>query len=106
MDDQPTISTHVLDTQHGTPAAGIEVALFRLTADGDEEVGRSTTDGDGRIKRLLIGELQPGEYVIEFAVRGEFFGTVALTFRVEDTSRSYHVPLLMAPYSVASYRGS
>ena len=106
MDDQPTISTHVLDTQHGTPAAGIEVALFRLTADGDDEVGRSTTDADGRIKRLLIGELHAGEYVIEFAVNGEFFGTVALTFRIDDTSRSYHVPLLMAPYSVSSYRGS
>ena len=106
MDDQPPISTHVLDTQHGTPAAGIEVALFKLTADGDQEVGRSTTDADGRIKRLLTGELQTGEYVIEFAMNGEFFGTVALTFHVDDPSRSYHVPLLMAPYSVASYRGS
>lgn len=106
MDDQPTISTHVLDTQHGTPAAGIEVALFRLTADGEEEVGRSTTDADGRIRRLLIGELHAGEYVIEFDVHGAFFGTVALTFRVDDTSRSYHVPLLIAPYSVVTYRGS
>jgi 5-hydroxyisourate hydrolase len=106
MDDQPTISTHVLDTESGAPARGVEVALFRLTADGEEEVGRSTTDTDGRIRRLLTSELTAGEYVIEFAVGGKFFGTVALTFRVEDTSRSYHVPLLMAPYSVASYRGS
>jgi len=106
MDDQATISTHVLDTENGAPASGIEVALFRLTADGESEVGRETTDDDGRIRRLLSGALESGEYVIEFRLDGPFFGTVALTFRVEDASRSYHVPLLMAPYSIASYRGS
>jgi len=106
MDDQPTISTHVLDTQTGTPASGIEVVLYRLTADGEVELGRATTDADGRIQRLLPSELRAGEYVIEFALGGTFFGTVALTFRVDDANRSYHVPLLMAPYSVASYRGS
>src|SRR3954449_3007968 len=106
MDDQPTISTHVLDTEHGTPAAGIDVALFRLSETGEHEIGFGTTDDDGRIKRLTHDLLLPGEYVIEFRVSGPFFGTVALTFRVDDTSRSYHVPLLMAPYSIASYRGS
>jgi len=106
MDDQPTISTHVLDTESGTPAAGVEVALFRQTADTEIEVGRATTDADGRVRRLLVVELEVGEYAIEFAVNGRFFGTVALTFRVDDASRSYHVPLLVAPYSISSYRGS
>src|SRR3954452_3109149 len=84
MDDQATISTHVLDTENGAPASGIEVALFRLNADGESEVGRETTDDDGRIRRLLSGALESGEYVIEFRLDGPFFGTVALTFRVED----------------------
>jgi 5-hydroxyisourate hydrolase len=106
MDDQPTISTHVLDTQSGQPARGVEVALYRLTADGEREVGSGTTDDDGRIRRLLTTALEVGEYMVRFTVAGAFFQTVALTFRVDDTSRSYHVPLLMAPYSVASYRGS
>ena len=106
MDDQPTISTHVLDTEQGAPASGIEVALYRLTADTELEVGVGETDDDGRIRRLLQTELVEGDYVIEFKLHGPFFGIVALTFRVDDTERSYHVPLLMAPYSVASYRGS
>jgi 5-hydroxyisourate hydrolase len=106
MDDPATISTHVLDVEHGTPATGIDVALFRLSDSGETEVGFGTTDDDGRISRLTRELLLPGEYVIEFRVSGPFFGTVALTFRVDDTSRSYHVPLLMAPYSIASYRGS
>src|SRR3954451_17368424 len=106
MDDQPTISTHVLDTQNGAPASGVEVVLFRSTTDGEREVGSGTTDSDGRIRRLLQTELEPGEYVIEFQLDGVFFGTVALSFRVDDASRSYHVPLLTAPYSIASYRGS
>jgi 5-hydroxyisourate hydrolase len=106
MDEQPTISTHVLDTQNGTPASGVGVTLYRRTAEGKREVGSGTTDKDGRIRRLLPTELDPGDYAIEFAVRGPFFSRVVLEFRVDDVTRGYHVPLLMAPYSVASYRGS
>jgi 5-hydroxyisourate hydrolase len=106
LDDQPTISTHVLDVENGTPASGISVALYRLTADGEREVGAGTTDDDGRIRRLLSTDLQAGDYAIEFNLGGAFFEAVRFAFRVDDTSRSCHVPLLMAPYSVASYRGS
>ena len=106
MDDQPTISTHVLDTEKGAPASGVEVVLFRSTGDGEREVGSGTTDSDGRIRRLLHEQLEPGEYVSEFQLAGVFFGTVALSFLVDDPTRSYHVPLLTAPYSIASYRGS
>jgi 5-hydroxyisourate hydrolase len=104
--DQPTISTHVLDTQAGAPAPGVKVTLYRLTADGEVEVGSGVTDDDGRIPRLLASELEAGEYAIEFDLGGVFFSTVVLEFRVDDVTRSYHVPLLMAAYSVASYRGS
>jgi 5-hydroxyisourate hydrolase len=103
MESQPTISTHVLDTEHGRPAAGIAVRLFG--PDG-ELVGEATTDEDGRIRRLLQGALNTGDYRIQFDLDAAFFQRAVLTFRVDDTSRSYHVPLLLAPYSIASYRGS
>lgn len=103
MDDQPTISTHVLDTAHGRPAADVGVLLYG--PDGSL-VGQATTDSDGRIRRLLDGPLQAGDYRIEFELDTAFFRRAVLIFRVADTSRSYHVPLLVAPYSLASYRGS
>lgn len=103
MDDQPTISTHVLDTEHGRPATGISVRLY---GPDSQLAGEGTTDSDGRISSLLAGALQPGEYRIEFTLDAAFFRRAALTFRVDDVARSYHVPLLVAPYSIASYRGS
>jgi 5-hydroxyisourate hydrolase len=106
LDDQPTISTHILDTERGIPAQGVEVVLFHVTPGGDREVGRDRTDKDGRIKRLLDTTLERGSYRIEFRADGSFFVSVTMVFRVTDPSRSYHVPLLMAPYSIASYRGS
>jgi 5-hydroxyisourate hydrolase len=106
MDDQPTISTHVLDTQHGEPASGVDVALYRMDTTAESRVGAGFTDGDGRIRRLLEGELVAGTYRIDFHVDRRFFLDVSLTFVVDDPTRSYHVPLLLAPYSIASYRGS
>jgi 5-hydroxyisourate hydrolase len=107
--DRPlTISTHVLDTAAGTPASGIRVTLYRGDGDEEEVVGRGTTDGDGRIARLLDGELVAGDYRIEFDVsgRGELFTSAEFRFRVTDTSRHLHIPLLLAPYSMTTYRGS
>ncbi len=106
MDDQPTISTHILDTERGAPAQGVEVVLYRIAPGGDREVGRAVTDDDGRVRRLLDDELRDGHYRIEFRLDGVFYGTVTLAFRVTDAGRSYHVPLLISPYSVSSYRGS
>jgi 5-hydroxyisourate hydrolase len=106
MDDQPTISTHVLDTERGQPASGVDVALYRMETTSEGRVGAGVTDADGRIKRLLDGELVAGTYRIDFHVDGRFFLDVSITFVVDDASRSYHVPLLLAPYSIASYRGS
>lgn len=106
MSEAPTISTHVLDTQLGEPARGVVVDLYRRLGEVEERVGGGTTDDDGRIARLLDGELQPGTYQISFGLDGPFFRRASLTFVVSDVSRSYHMPMLIAPYSLASYRGS
>jgi 5-hydroxyisourate hydrolase len=108
---QPTISTHVLDTGSGRPAAGVVVTLYRTDTE-DGKPGRMTqtmTDGDGRVGDLLGRPLQPGDYRLEFTIdreRWTFFSRVTVDFRVEDTSRSYHVPLLLAPFGATTYRGS
>lgn len=106
MGEAPTISTHVLDTQRGQPAAGVGVTLYRVDGEASRRVGSGTTDDDGRIRQLLEGPLEAGEYRIEFTIEGPFFRHAALTFRVTDAARSHHVPLLLAPYSLATYRGS
>jgi 5-hydroxyisourate hydrolase len=105
-DDGPTISTHVLDVERGLPAAGVSVALYAVEAGGERLIGGGTTDADGRIRRLLDGALVAGDYRLEFAVDGPFFQQLSVRFHVADTARSYHVPLIMAPFSLATYRGS
>ena|SRR5215211_95939 len=105
MTDGPTISTHVLDVELGRPAAGINVYLYRV--DGAErQVGAGTTDDDGRVRRLIDDDLEAGDYELRFDIGGAFFLGFACAFRVTDTSRSYHVPLLLGPYSLTTYRGS
>ncbi len=106
-----TISTHVLDTETGQPAQGVPVRLARVLADGALiPAGSGRTDDDGRIRALLDGDLTTGIYRLTFEVHeyrpGCFFREVTLEFSVDDVSRSYHVPLLAAPYGVSSYRGS
>jgi 5-hydroxyisourate hydrolase len=111
--DIPTISTHFLDLGTGEPASGVPVALFRLEPDGRPELlTEMETDDDGRIRSLLSGELEAGSYQLVFDVAeylqedAEFFENVAIGFRVDDVERSYHVPLLLSPFSLSTYRGS
>lgn len=106
MAERPTISTHVLDTEHGRPAAGVRVELYRIDGNLETLVGGGTTDDDGRIRSLLYESLDAATYRLVFEVDGPFFRQATVSFVVEDASRSYHVPLLMAPYSLATYRGS
>ncbi len=106
--NRPTISTHVLDTARGEPAAGVSVTLSRV--DGGQAVTQQT-DADGRIASL--GELSPGGYRLSFDVGGyykkkaltPFLDRVTVDFTVE-ADRRYHIPLLMSPFSCSSYRGS
>jgi 5-hydroxyisourate hydrolase len=96
-----TLSTHILDTEVGEPAAGVKVGLYR----GKELISLQETDEDGRIANLFEGPFEPGEYRLVFYVDGGFFERVELVLAlVED--RHYHVPLLVSPYQCTTYRGS
>jgi len=97
-----TLSTHVLDTATGTPAAGIAV---RLESRSGEPLDSGVTDTDGRIGSLG-GDLPLGEYVLRFDTRGSgFFPEVVIVFTVAD-DRHHHVPLLLSPFGYSTYRGS
>jgi 5-hydroxyisourate hydrolase len=98
----PTISTHVLDTARGEPARGVAVELYR---DGDL-LSAQETDRDGRIADLAGRPLEAGRYRLVFHPPSAFFARVELEVVVDDAERHYHVPLLVSPYSCASYRGS
>ena len=107
-----TISTHVLDTSLGRPAAGISVALERDGA----VIGEARTDEDGRVKDLLEeGEqLESGTHDLVFAVGNYFRGTgqdafydrIVISFLVGPEPGHYHVPLLLSPFGYSTYRGS
>lgn len=107
--DRPTISTHVLDTADGRPRAGMRVRLRGPADDGPGPIiGEAVTDADGRIRDLLVGApLEIGVYQLEFVLDPDgFFTRVAVDLRVDDATRSYHVPLLLAPFGITTYRGS
>jgi 5-hydroxyisourate hydrolase len=113
---RPTISTHVLDTETGSPAAGVSVALYKLGEDARPiRLTQALTDADGRVHDLLDRPMSPGDYRLEFSLSDRttpeasddrFFRRIAVDLRVADVTRSYHVPLLLAPYSMTTYRGS
>jgi len=107
---RPTISTHVLDTERGMPATGVRVTLSRLdVGNGPIRMTQALTDSDGRVRDLLERPLVAGDYRLEFDVAhedGSFFTKVAVDVRIADPNRSYHVPLLLAPYAMTTYRGS
>jgi 5-hydroxyisourate hydrolase len=98
------LSTHVLDTARGRPAAGVPVELRR----GDQVLASTVTDADGRAR---FGEVETGTYELEFSV-GEYFGEqpfldrIPIRFTVADAAAHYHVPLLVSPWAYSTYRGS
>ena len=112
----PTISTHVLDAERGAPAVGVHVTLYKLGEDDRPiRLTQALTDDDGRVRDLLERPMSPGTYRLEFSLAGRtvgddaderFFRRLAIDLKVEDVSRSYHVPLLLAPFSMTTYRGS
>ena len=110
------ITTHVLDTSRGRPAAGVPVTLEYLAVEGGEVVGRGRTDADGRLRDLVPPgrALAAGSYRLTFdtaAYFGErgaetFYPSVHIVFFVRDAAEHYHVPLLLSPYGYSTYRGS
>jgi 2-oxo-4-hydroxy-4-carboxy-5-ureidoimidazoline decarboxylase len=115
------LSTHVLDTQAGRPAAGVAVELIELAASGDMRiVERAVTNADGRTDRPLITDrpVPIGHYELRFAI-GDYFArqgapladppfldVVPVRFSVAEPEGHYHVPLLATPWSYSTYRGS
>lgn len=95
-----TLSTHVLDTATGRPTRGTTVTLER---DGNV-IARGVTDADGRIPHLA-DSLEPGRYRLIFELNGRFFPRVALDIEIGSDPK-YHVPLLVTPFGLTSYRGS
>ncbi len=106
------ITTHVLDTAKGCPAAGIAVSLEHLvTADSWQQLASGTTDADGRIMDWMDGKASPGKYRLTFDTdtyhQGEgFFSSVVVEFQINASDTHYHVPLLLSPFSYSTYRGS
>ncbi|HZD22505.1 MAG TPA: hydroxyisourate hydrolase [Acidimicrobiia bacterium] len=102
-----TLSTHVLDTATGEPAAGMRVHLARAGEAGWERLGESVTDDDGRVTGF--GDLSGGRYRLGFETGeygNEFYPFVAVAFVVDEERSHYHVPLLLSPYGYSTYRGS
>jgi 5-hydroxyisourate hydrolase len=96
-----TLSTHVLDTATGRPAPGVAVSLEKDGA----VIARGVTDADGRVGQLAAS-LDPGRYQIVFELGARnFFRRVALEVEI-GTESKYHIPLLVTPFGVTSYRGS
>jgi 5-hydroxyisourate hydrolase len=114
------LTTHVLDTMHGRPAAGLTVALFRISGDDRELVTTTKTNSDGRCDApLLSGDaMRPGFYELVFEVAAyfreagvaledpPFLDRIPLRFGLSNAGQHYHVPLLVSPFAYSTYRGS
>jgi 5-hydroxyisourate hydrolase len=115
------LSTHVLDTMHGCPAAGMQVSLFTTQGDQATLVKSFTLNSDGRNPDGMLydhASLRKGTYRLVFDVAGyfkakgvelpepNFLNTVSLDFGVAHEDQHYHVPLLASPWSYSTYRGS
>ncbi len=106
-----TISTHILDTARGIPAAGIPISLARIDGTSRTALGERTTNSDGRTDTPLGKELKPGTYEIVFHVAPylgpqAFYDEITVRVVLDGARDRYHVPLLLAPFSYATYRGS
>jgi 5-hydroxyisourate hydrolase len=114
------LSTHVLDTALGKPAAGVKIMLYRVSGNSHKKIAEVVTNADGRTDApLLTGEaLKAGSYELVFCAgdylrrtgqAGEgtlFLDEIPIRFGVPDAEQHYHVPLLISPFAYSTYRGS
>ena len=114
------LTTHILDTANGRPAAGVAIDLYAVEADGGlTSLASVTTNSDGRCDEpILEGDhFRPGTYEFRFRV-GDYFGdaggsggpafldVVPVRFGISEADEHYHVPLLISPFGYSTYRGS
>ncbi|MDM7458679.1 MAG: hydroxyisourate hydrolase [Paracoccus sp. (in: a-proteobacteria)] len=113
------LTTHVLDTARGQPAAGMQVVLFRIQDGGREEIARMTTNADGRTDRPILDRdaFSTGRFELEFhagawmdatgipAESPRFLDVIPIRFGMSKDDH-YHVPLLISPFGYSTYRGS
>jgi len=114
----PGLTVHVLDTAHGQPAVGLAITLYRIEAGARTELGVFATNADGRCDRKLLdaATMRAGVYEVVFDVGGwrraggqadaGFYDLIPIRFVAGDAAAHYHIPLLLAPYSYSTYRGS
>lgn len=114
------LSTHVLDTMHGTPAQGVRIELYAIDRDTRTRLKQTQTNADGRCDHPLLQgqELAKGRYELVFHIGQYFSGKgvalpnppfldqVTINFGVADPQQNYHVPLVVTPWSYSTYRGS
>ncbi len=114
------LTTHVLDTMHGRPGAGIAVTLYRIDGERRERLTQTRTNDDGRCDAPLLAgaDLTPGVYELVFEAGAyfrasgvampefAFLDVVPIRFGVASADQHYHVPLLISPYGYSTYRGS
>ncbi|MDF1856061.1 hydroxyisourate hydrolase [Pseudooceanicola sp.] len=114
------LTTHVLDTARGAPAAGLRIALYRISGESRMKLLEMTTNADGRTDSPILpqGRFEPGEYELIFhagaylRASGQagaaplFLDRIPIRFGISDGAAHYHVPLLLSPYGYSTYRGS
>ncbi|MCU0908166.1 MAG: hydroxyisourate hydrolase [Rhodobacteraceae bacterium] len=114
------LTTHVLDTARGMPAAGLAIALYAVSGNSHRKIAEVVTNADGRTDAPLLpkGKMAPGTYELVFRAgdylraTGQagaeplFLDEVPIRFGISDPAAHYHVPLLLSPYGYSTYRGS
>lgn len=114
------LSTHVLDTARGKPAAGVKIMLYRLSGMSHKKIAEMVTNADGRTDQPMLtpDQMQVGSYELVFCAgdylrasgqaTGDvlFLDEIPIRFGVTDVAQHYHVPLLISPFAYSTYRGS
>ncbi|MBT9247021.1 hydroxyisourate hydrolase [Gemmobacter fulvus] len=114
------LTTHVLDTAKGKPAAGVRIMLYRLSGQSHRKIAETVTNADGRTDAPMLAgaDLKAGSYELVFCAgdylrasgqAGEgtlFLDEIPIRFGIADADAHYHVPLLISPFAYSTYRGS